>query len=79
MNEEGKIIVLTIICAKNNLNTATHSSTSQISIDIVYRIFWKSLESSYPILPIFSLDSYGSAGVAVIMDFQTPSFHKLSV
>ena len=32
---------------------------SQLSIDVIDRIFQKSLESRYSILPAFSLDSYG--------------------
>ena len=35
----------------------------QISIDVIYGIFRKSLESTESVLPDLSLDSYGSAGV----------------
>ena len=36
----------------------------QISVDIIYRIIQKSLESNDFILPDFLPDSYGNAGVA---------------
>ena len=48
---------------KQVLNTALHS---QISIDIIDRIFRKSLESMDFIFPVISLESYGSVGVTPI-------------